>query len=187
MLLLPYITGVDVLSTTDDHNPTGILLGPRFAGIKSLLDTPAKGKVISAEAAKTSVYAQLNDPQYNYLAADTKLRLADNNYYLPTHDEIQFILEESQLERRHWLEDRFDCDDFAFVLKGEISSHTYKAGQLKCGLCFGIAWGHFAWVNEYHAANWFLDADNQLFFIEPRWDTFHRVEHCRGGIDLILA
>lgn len=171
------------MSKVNEVVQRGFLVGRRFGDGKNLLDTPAQGKVVSTDVAERLVLEQL----VGCLDLDATIRLADQYYYLPTHDEIEFILEESKLERMEWLADRFDCDDFSFILKGEISSHAYRATQLTCGLCSGIVWGHFAWNKGYHAANWFLDAGEKLHFIEPQWDTIHEAGLCRSGVDLLLA
>lgn len=171
------------MDKTQTAPQTGILIGKRFKDGKSLLDTPAQGKVVTSDIAQKLVRTALGA----CLADKAHVRFADERYYLPTQDEVQYILDESKLDRKDWLSERFDCDDFSFILKGEISSHAYQAGQLTCGLCSGIVWGHFAWNKSYHAANWFLGADEQLFFIEPMWDTILDAGQCRKGIDLIVA
>ncbi len=167
------------------HSSTrGVLTGRRFSDAKSLLDTPAQGKLLSMKETEHLVREQLSD----YFTDQITVRFGDNQYYLPTQDEVEFILTESNLERKRFMPERFDCDDYAFILKGEISQHAYQAGQLRSGLCAGIVWGHFNWNQRgYHAVNWYLDASEALYFIEPQWDMFFESANAQKGIDLLLA
>ena len=118
---------------------------------------------------------------------DPGIRYGDGMYYLPTLEEIQFILKESQLDRRKWLENRFDCDDFAYVLKGEMSVHTYDTSDIRYGLCVGMVWGNFDWITGYHAVNWFIDSNSVMRFIEPQSDSIYDVSNCQGDISLFVA
>lgn len=167
-----------------EENLQGSLVGRRFADAKSLLDKPAGGRLMSAVNVKELIIQQLGEA----LVDQKNVRFGDNQYYLPTQDEMDFIITESGLERKKFMAERFDCDDFAFILKGEVSAHAYQAGQLTCGICAGIAWGYFQWnPRGYHAANWFLDSSGVLNFIEPQWDVIFPVEQCQKGVDLFLA
>ena len=67
--------------------------------------------------------------------------------------------------RTRWLEERFDCDDFAYVLKAEMSVHAYQSAAMKFGLCVGMVWGNFDGVDGYHAVNWFVDKHATLRFM----------------------
>jgi hypothetical protein len=61
----------------------------------------------------------------------------------------------------------FDCDDFAFVFKGEAS----RFGLIKnmsASPCVGMAWGYFKWNPEYHAVNWVILEDERFLWIEPQ-------------------
>ena len=115
------------------------------------------------------------------------IRFGDGSYYLPTLGEVQSILEESQLNRRKWLAERFDCDDFAYVLKGEMSVHAYESNEFRFPLCVGIVWGNFDWVDGYHAVNWFIDSSGEIRFIEPQDDKIFELSRCQGQISLLLV
>lgn len=162
----------------------GHLIGRRFAEARNLLDETAKGRLVPVNEVQETITLQLSDR----LSDAAIVRFGDYQYYLPTSDEMDFILTESQLDRKQFLPERFDCDDFAFILKGEISAHAYQARQLSCGICAGIIWGYFDWnPRGYHAVNWYLDNTGTLYFIEPQWDLIYPVEQCRKGVDLFLA
>lgn len=120
-------------------------------------------------------------------SSDPGIRFGDGMYYLPTMREVQMILSRSQTDRRTWLAERFDCDDFAYVLKGEVSVHAYSTQGLRFGLCFGMVWGDFTWINGYHAINWFIASDGIVRLIEPQSDAIYEVNQCKGNISLLLA
>ena len=171
-------------SVKDEKNPSGFLVGKRFFDSKNLIDQPAQGQLKPVASVEKIITEQLGST----LAEPATIRFGDDQYYLPTEDEIDFILLESKLDRKRFMQERFDCDDFSFILKGEISAHAYKAGQLTCGICAGIAWGYFKWNQRgYHAVNWYLGSDESLKFIEPQWDVIFPVEQGSHGIDLFLA
>lgn len=161
----------------------GTLTGFRFEDGKAVKDVEPKGKVATGEEVKQRVQNVLKP----YLSRTTTVRFGDTKYYLPTHEEIKYILEQSYQHRKQWLEDRFDCDDFSYSLKGEMSMHAFTAPQFKAGFCVGIAWGNFKWVDGFHAINWFLDSNEEFNFIEPQGDEIYPLTDCRGDIDLILV
>jgi hypothetical protein len=72
-------------------------------------------------------------------------------------------------------------------LKGEMSIHAYDTGDIRYGLCVGMVWGNFAWVEGYHAVNWFIASDGALRFIEPQNDSVSDVSQCQGAISLLIA
>ncbi len=121
------------------------------------------------------------------LADDPGIRFGDGSFYLPKIGEVRNILDESSVDRRTWMAERFDCDDFAYVLKSEISIHAYESASLRYALCVGIVWGNFDWVSGYHAVNWFIADDGELRFIEPQSDDIYDLSHCSGGISLLLV
>jgi hypothetical protein len=160
-------------------SPSGAELtsrGPMFPGA-------SQGTVTNS----TTIDGLLRRQLEGKFSPDPGIRYGDGSFYLPTVDEVKFILEASQLDRRTWVAERFDCDDFSYVLKDEMSAHAYDTGALKFGLCVGMVWGNFEWVQGYHAVNWFIDSENTLHFIEPQTDQIYDTSKCRGGISLLLA
>lgn len=115
------------------------------------------------------------------------LRLGDSGYYLPTVDEVTQILNATQQERRTWIADRYDCDDFAYVLKAFTSTVAYINSGLAYGLSCGIIWGKFSWVDEFHACNWILTSDRIFKLIEPQTDTLHPASDCLGSVTFVAA
>ena len=77
------------------------------------------------------------------------------------------IIENSATDRMRWVKERFDCDDFALVLKSHFCEAAYKDGDRRPAHCFGIVWGM---LPGPHAINWMLNADRVLRFVEPQSD-----------------
>jgi hypothetical protein len=113
--------------------------------------------------------------------------LGDKRYYLATEEEVKQIINGSHLELKRWIAERFDCDDFSYVLKAFFSSIAYQTNQLSCGVCAGIIWGLFEWTDEFHSCNWFIDSDHLLKFIEPQNGTIYPVSACEGKVNFIAA
>lgn len=144
---------------------------------------PAMGLVVPASSLDGLVKRLLQDK----LGTDPGIRFGDGSFYLPSMAEVKEILDASRLDRRTWMEERFDCDDFAYVLKAEMSVHAYDSGSLRYGLCVGMVWGNFSWVQGYHAVNWFIDHTQTLWFIEPQSDVVYDVQQCQGAVSLLLV
>lgn len=100
------------------------------------LPPQASGATAPAEWVDATARAALG----GQLGADAMVRLGDGAFYLPTLDELRFILDASALDRRTWLAERFDCDDFSYCLKGEFSVHAYDDNPKDMGFCVGMVW-----------------------------------------------
>jgi hypothetical protein len=170
----------------------GTLRGRRFVMPtgRGLTETPAapvapaaSGAVATATRVQEIITATLGSK----ITSDAVVRMGDVQYYLPTSDEVQQLLGESSLDRHKWLEDRFDCDDFSYVLKGEFSIHAYDSGDISYGFSDGIVWGNFSWVQGYHAVNLVVTNDQVLRFIEPQTDAIYEAEQCQGSVGLIVV
>ncbi len=175
----------------------GRLVGPRVPALASIepqattrsLRAPysqqhPQGREIDTESLKILVQRALAGK----LANDHEIHYGDTHFYLPTLAEVALILQASHLDRKKWMQERFDCDDFAYVLKGEMSAHAYDAPDLHLGLCSGIVWGCFDWTgDEFHAVNWAVTSDEVVWLIEPQTDDIYPIERCTGGISLLLV
>lgn len=164
---------------------SGRLSGPRISS--AILESLGAEKSLGVVASSSEVNGALQTQLHGKLGQDPGIRLGDAGFYLPTVQEVKVILAASSLERKAWTAERFDCDDFSYVLKGEMSLHSYAATDLRYGLCVGIVWGNFDWVNGYHAVNWFIAEDGVIRFIEPQSDAMYEASHCTGDISLLLV
>jgi hypothetical protein len=89
--------------------------------------------------------------------------------------------------RRPWIAERYDCDDFAYVLKAFTSAVAYVNSGLTYGLSCGIIWGKFSWVGEFHACNWIITSDRTFQLIEPQTDSLHQASECLGSVTFVAA
>lgn len=169
----------------------GFLSGPRFgsgdgerSGGRSGEGSRAAGGVI---AKQTRVDSILRNALGSKLSSTALIRYGDGTYYLPTLTEMKQLLAASQSDRRTWTAERFDCDDFSYVLKGESSIHSYNTADFRFGICCGIIWGNFDWVSGYHAVNWFIDATGTMYLIEPQTDAIYPVSRAQMGVGLVVV
>ena len=113
------------------------------------------------------------------LSPDHPIYIGDQKYFIPAEDRIREITSASLQHHQQYYAERFDCDDFAFVLKGEFCLHSFKNAELEFSLCAGILWGEFSWVPTQHAINWAIiapkedGADFEIVLIEPQGDVFY--------------
>jgi hypothetical protein len=109
--------------------------------------------------------------------------IADSEYYCPPLEDALKIIQASEVECKKWASNRFDCDDFAYVLKAHFAEAAYAEGERKKGEdkgnqraahCFGIVMAEIRipklYGKEYksHAINWMVNDDLKLRFVEPQ-------------------
>jgi agglutinin domain-containing protein len=97
--------------------------------------------------------------------------LGDAEYYLPSLAEAQTIITRSRIARDQYAPSRFDCDDFAYMLKAAFCEAAYERQRRKFGYCFGIIWGEKLWTgkqDESHAMNWMITRDGVFRLVEPQ-------------------
>ena len=85
-----------------------------------------------------------------YPGVSIKFYQSDPKYGSLDYDLLHSIWEDSKLDNYHWTQHKFDCDDFAICMKGEVSKYSYnqRLPKDKGSLC-GIMWGSNA--KEGHA------------------------------------
>ena len=89
--------------------------------------------------------------------------ISDSKYKLCSKDNIEDFLKVDQTNNFSYIEDYRDCDDYAFILLGEIKKSSF--GPIPFG---------FAWVDTnsgFHAVNIFLDEERDLYVVEPQDDS----------------
>lgn len=174
----------------------GRLVGPRVRAPKALTESLIAQAALdlppASDAAREITVDALDLLVTSVLAGKLSdspgIRYGDDRYYLPTIAEITLIVQASQVDRKTYMQERFDCDDFSYVLKGEMSAHAYDTGDLRLGLCSGIVWGYFDWTgDDFHAVNWAVASDESIWLIEPQTDDIYPIERCTGGITLLLV
>lgn len=94
-----------------------------------------------------------------------KIYLSDRYFYLcPKQDIIDFLAQDIT-DKRQYLTEIFDCDDFAFRLMGQFHTMPYSA------LAIGIAWSR---VHAYNTV--VIDNEQNVWIIEPQTDALIRPE-----------
>ena len=118
------------------------------------------------------------------LDSSFQIYLADEKYYCPPMKDVREIIENSSLDRKSWVEERFDCDDFAIVLKSHFAESAYANGKRRAAHAMGIVWGIF---DEPHAINWVITSNKQLHFIEPQTDEIFSPRKSDHGIWFLMS
>ncbi len=103
------------------------------------------------------------------LKKSLSFQIADAEYFCPSIGDVKAILSRTYVDNKfyQWTAQKFDCDDFAIVLKAEFAKDGYKNGSRRAPHCVGIVWGN---LPGPHAINWVIDSTKRLWFIEPQND-----------------
>ena len=123
-----------------------------------------------------------------------KATFCDHMYTSPTRPELEAILQlasQAIPKGTSFQNEIFDCDDFTFVLKGQISIYGLLR-NLSYGLAFGIAWAKYSWRGEFHAANFAIINGTELVWIEPQELSIEKqwgirlLQECRGDLTTLV-
>ncbi len=114
------------------------------------------------------------------ILTDTIQAFADNLYKTVSKSDMEkFLVKDKTSLRKYYVTEFFDCDDFAFRLKGNITT------QNNADIAFFIVW------TSTHAFNAFIDHNHKVWFIEPQTDeildpvdTHH---HYYNGLAVIIG
>jgi hypothetical protein len=98
---------------------------------------------------------------------------SDNFYMCPSLKAANDIIQLSRDNRQKYVDQAFDCDDFAILLKADFSLCSYQNGSRGGGYAFGIVW--FERVKP-HAMNWMINDDGILRFVEPQGGEILKIE-----------
>ena len=93
----------------------------------------------------------------------TSFQNADTSYKLVDIDNLKLFVAKNNLSRLVYEPEKLDCDDFSFILQGDIS-------RWDSDLAFGIVWGVTP-QGQGHAWNMCIGTDLNLWFIEPQTNT----------------
>lgn len=146
----------------------------------------AKGRYLTAGQLKRRL-SRLLSPFWAS-SRRTYAGFSDEQFYAPTEAEVRTFLEAEPIPAELYQDEVFDCDDYAFVLKGLVSLHARSLERITSSMSIGIAWGRFDWVDdEFHATNWVLLEDGEFRWLEPQDGTVHAVGECSGGLTLVVV
>ena len=113
-----------------------------------------------------------------------KLHLADGTYYFPSLADARKVMDGTSVDIYRWTREKFDCDDFAFVLKAEFAKDAYADKERRAPHCFGMVWGN---LPRPHAINWMINDDQKLRFIEPQNDKIFSPRKDDKGIFMMIS
>jgi hypothetical protein len=106
--------------------------------------------------------------------------LGDTAYYCPPLNEARAVVEGAFLNRDDYASDIFDCDDYAFVLKGHFCKSAFRSGRNRpCAYAAGIVWFERPFP---HAMNWLIvrlgpaEAGPTLVLVEPQTGEFYIIK-----------
>ena len=110
--------------------------------------------------------------------------IADEQYFCPSLKTARKIVKKSGVDRRRFISEKHDCDDFAHLLKGAFIREAYKDGSRKYPFSCGIVWGD----RPSHAMNVTIVDDwlgkkrkpsserYKVYIIEPQSGVFYKPE-----------
>ena len=113
-----------------------------------------KGKeIISGDDFNTAINRDLENPTYVFMT--------DNKYKTWGMAQMKEFLKQDLLDKKEYVKDWFDCDDFSFELQTRLTNYFMGGSH-------GIIWGNG------HALNFFYSKDNEsCFMIEPQKDRIY--------------
>jgi hypothetical protein len=143
---------------------------------------------------KENIESMIKNALSNKWAANKPcfLGFMDSAYYLPSYQAITNFLFRNPVNihpsNPAFRTEGFDCDDYAFVLKGNACLYNRDVFKLRHGMAVGIIWGNFNWMphNEYHAANWVITSDSGMWLIEPQNNQLFNFDQCLGNVQLVI-
>jgi|GEM_PF-5621458 len=94
---------------------------------------------------------------------------ADPSFYLPSLAQMKNFMKHAMILPPVDIGAGFDCDDYAYALKGSIGIWNRNYTKLQTSWCVGVIFARFSWMGDVdHAANWFIDKSGTLWLIEPQ-------------------
>jgi hypothetical protein len=90
----------------------------------------------------------------------------DRHYKTTTFDEYDRFIQWNMVDKRQYISDYYDCDDFSLSLMGEITIPEWSA------LAFGILFTKTP--DAAHAVNVFIDNDREVWIVEPQTDAIFK-------------
>ena len=132
---------------------------------------PIPKPVIRAEIA--------GDLLYNLLInkfPEAHIHISDRVKYLCDIDDINAFLKQDETNHIQYTPELMDCDDFTFRLKGQFSTPEWAK------IATGIIW------TEKHALMFFVDANQDFWWIEPQSDKVQsELESWQGQKVLLIV
>ena len=107
--------------------------------------------------------------------AATHIYISDNEYWLCSKEDIEKFLMQDRTNKKDYVKEEYDCDDFSYRLMGQFSVKDWS------GIALGIAW------TNRHALNCLIDDTGKFRFIEPQSDKLQeKLEDWQGNEILFI-
>ena len=94
-------------------------------------------------------------------AASSRIFISDRHIDLCTDEEIRAFLEKDNTDRKKYIPELFDCEQFSFLLFCNAKEYFAKKGK---NCAFGIIW------TSNHALCLFVNQEMEIKYIEPQSD-----------------
>jgi hypothetical protein len=98
------------------------------------------------------------------LLPEAAVLLPDWEYWTTNVQDYMNFLELDDTDKAEYVDDFYDCDDFAYRLMGQLHHPLYGA------FAHGISW------SSVHAFNCFIDWNLDLYLVEPQTDEIALVK-----------
>jgi hypothetical protein len=103
---------------------------------------------------------------------DCEIYTADKSYHTPQEHIARMLVDRSQVDQETYISEKFDCDDFAHLLKTEFIKDAYTNGLRRLPYALGVVWG----AKPAHAMNIIVTSNGKrrkLRIIEPQTGAFY--------------
>ncbi len=98
------------------------------------------------------------------------IQIADEQYFCPSLKFVKKMLAKNKVDKFEYIEEKFDCDDFAFILKAYFIKQAYKDKKRRYPYCLGIIMGKLL-GDINHAINFVITDSLKFYLIEPQTDA----------------
>jgi hypothetical protein len=120
--------------------------------------------------------------------------ITDGAYVCVEDDLMMEIADAARKRCGIYIPHRFDCEDYAYVLRAEISLHTFiepdpesPGAFTTYALCGGVIFANFGPTYGDHARVWYVRPDGTIGLIEPRIPSKHDPSECRGDLKFMFV
>jgi len=128
-----------------------------LALLKQLISQSRAKSTVKPTSTKRIAFADLHKILRG-ITQSAPIHLSDRNYLLCNKADIKAFLATDTTNRNTYVQEKFDCDDFAYRLMGQMSVPYWS------DLAFGILW------TDTHALNCFIDEAGEFYLVEPQTD-----------------
>lgn len=112
--------------------------------------------------------------------------ISDELLVLPTREQVEEFLNFNRVHLNS--SGQFsDCDKFSKLLVSQSVKWIDKDPEADVYWCFGTAWGEFSWMDGFHACNFFIDDQRNLWWVEPQDNSIHHLSECTGNLTLMVV